>query len=406
MRIKECPEDFVVYEVADIHPEGRGEFTLYRLCKKGLTTWDVLGEIARRLRLRQDLLGYGGLKDRHALSHQFITIPQGPRRDLKGKGWSLEYLGQVSTPMSKRRLRGNLFQITVREVRVSPEALQKEVEAVRRYGVPNYFDEQRFGSVRHARSFAAREAVLGHWERALYLLLVESSQYEYRRTEDFRRCLAEHWPKVAPCLSLAPSPWEKRLLEFLATHRPSRRTFKRAFKFVDREYLLLLAHTYQAYLWNELLKLYLAKEGLVHFSLPYLLGELFFYEELSEEALSRMQTLKLPLPSPRLRPPPDLEGLYQRILEQEGIKDLSYLKIGVKGWIFKTYPREAVIFPQDLSWKMAPDERYPGTRKVLFRFFLPRGAYATLLLKRIFRSSPDCRAVNLLSTSKISCNCP
>ncbi|QJA06230.1 tRNA pseudouridine(13) synthase TruD [Thermosulfurimonas marina] len=385
MRIKEIPEDFVVYEVADMHPEGRGEFALYRLRKKGLTTWDVLGEVARRLRLRQDLLGYGGLKDRHALSHQFVTIPHGPRRDLHGEGWHLEYLGQVTAPMKKSRLKGNFFEITVREVDLSEEDLWREVEAVQTYGVPNYFDEQRFGSVRHGQGFAAREAVLGNFERALYLLLVEGSQYEYRRTEAFRDCLRQNWPRVAPCLSLAPSPWERRLLEFLSSHRPSKRTFKRAFALVDREYLLMLAQAYQAYLWNEVLKALLQREGLVHFRVPYLLGELFFYERLPEEALSRLRVLKLPLPSPKLRVSAELSTLYEEVLRREGIEGLSRLRTLVKGLVFKTYPREALVFPQELSFRLAPDERHPGARKAVFRFFLPRGAYATLVLKRLFR---------------------
>ncbi len=379
MRIKTRPEDFVVYEVADIHPEGEGEYALYRLWKRDLTTWDVLGEIARRLRLRQDLIGYGGLKDRHAVAYQFVTIPRGPRRDLQGRGWRLEYLGQVSSPMNKARLRGNLFEIIVREVDRSEEELAREVEAVTRYGIPNYFDEQRFGAVRHGRGFAAREAVCGNYERALYLLLVEGSQYEYQRTASFRECLRRHWPRVAPCLDLAPSPWERRLLEFLSSHRPSKRTFKRAFALVDSEYLLLLAQAYQAYLWNEILKLYLLRRGLVHFRLPYLLGELYFYRELPPEE-SELFTLKLPLPSPRLRLSERWRDLYQEVLRREGIEDLSRLRTLVRGLVFKTYPREAVVFPREMSF------RFEDPRTVRLRFFLPRGSYATLVLKRLFRA--------------------
>ncbi len=386
MQIKAKPEDFVVYEVADIHPEGRGEYALYRLKKRGLTTWDVLGEIARRLRLRQDAIGYGGLKDRHAVSYQFVTIPRGPKKDLRGQGWHLEYLGQVSFPMSKARLKGNLFEITVRQVELSEEELAREVEAVRQFGVPNYFDEQRFGSVRHRQGFAAREAVLGNFERALYLLLVEGSQYEYRRTERFRECLRRNWPRVGPCLELAPSPWEKRLVEFLASHRPSKRTFKRAFSLVDSEYLLMLAHAYQAYLWNEILKLYLERRGLVHFRLPYLLGEFFFYQELSPEVREELSALRLPLPSPRLKLAPDWRELYEAVLSREGIPGLSRLRTLVKGFIFKTYPREALVFPGDLSYEILKGGEAPS-RDVRLRFFLPKGSYATLVLKRIFRSS-------------------
>ncbi|OAQ21796.1 tRNA pseudouridine(13) synthase TruD [Thermosulfurimonas dismutans] len=385
MHIKEIPEDFIVYEVADIHPEGQGNYALYRLKKRDLTTWDVLGEIARKLRRRQDEIGYGGLKDRHAVSYQFVTIPQGPKKDLHGEGWTLEYLGKVSSPMSKARLQGNLFEITVREVEASEEELSQEVEAVKRFGLPNYFDEQRFGSVRHGQGFAAREAVLGNYERALYLLLVEGSQYEYRRTEKFRECLRRNWPKVESCLELAPSPWERRLLEFLVAHKPSKRTFKRAFALIDAEYLLMLAHAYQAYLWNEILRRYLNRRNLDHFTVPYLLGEFAFYEKLSPEALEELSSLRLPLPSPRLKLTPDVRILYEEVLTREGIPALSKLRTLVKGLVFKTYPREAVIFPEGLTFSLQEDERHPGKKKAVFRYFLPKGSYATLVLKRIFR---------------------
>lgn len=385
MRLKDRPEDFVVYEVADIHPEGQGPYALYRLCKRDLTTWDVLGEIARRLRLRQDQLGYGGLKDRRSLSYQFVTIPQGPKRDLRGSGWQLEYLGQVASPMSKARLKGNLFEITVRDLEVGEEDLEKEVRQVQQYGLPNYFDEQRFGSVRHQKEFVARKVVLGEYEEALYLLLVESSQYESRKTQAFRDCLRRHWPQLKPCQSLAPSPWEKKVVEFLVSHGRSKRTFKRALALVDREYLLMLAHAYQAYLWNEILKEFLIQRGWDHIRIPYLLGELVFYETLPPEGREEFRKLRLPLPAPRLHLSSPWEGLVEEVLAREGLSGLSQLRSAVKGLVFKSYPRETGLFPTQMSWGLAPDERYPGRKKAFFRFFLPKGAYATLVLKRLFR---------------------
>ena len=376
MRIKERPEDFVVYEVADIAPEGKGPFALYRLAKRGATTWDVLGDLARRLRLRMDSIQYGGLKDRHAVSYQFLTIKHGPRKDIEGKNYRLEYLGQTTRPMSKARLQGNRFQILVKDV--PTEHLAEEIEAVKRFGVVNYFDDQRFGSVRHGQGFAVRELILGHYERALYLLLVEGSQYEMKRTQAFRRCLKRHWPDFKKCLDKAPSPWERRLLEFLSTHRPSKRTFKRAFTLVDGEYLLLLCHAYQAYIWNETIKLYLKHQGLELFSVPYLLGELYFYREIPADKWPKLASQKIPLPSPRLKLDPEIKMLMEEVLQKEGIDALEKFRTLVKGAVFKTYPREVVVIPQGLRYEV----KSPG--EVWLEFFLPKGSYATVILKRLF----------------------
>lgn len=376
MRIKTQPEDFVVYEVADIAPEGEGPYALYRLYKRGATTWDVLGDIAKRLRRRYNELGYGGLKDRQAVSYQFVTLKHGPKRDLAGRNYRLEYLGQTSVPMTKSRLRGNRFRILVRDVETA--GLEEEVLSLRSYGVVNYFDEQRFGSVRGSGEFAIRELILGHYEKALYLLLAEGSQYEIKRTQTFRECLRRHWPQVAPCLELAPSPWERRLLQFLTVHRPSKRTFKRAFALVDREYLLLLCHAYQAYIWNETVKKILKDFGLSLLPVTYLLGELLFYRDLPQEALERLKSLKLPLPSPRLHLEPWLTQAMETVLQREGISELAKFRTLAKGATFKTYPREVIVFPEDLRYEVK------GPREVLLEFFLPKGSYATIILKRLF----------------------
>ncbi len=376
MKIKVQPEDFVVYEVADITPQKEGEFALYRLFKRGATTWDVIGALAKRLRLRAQDIQYGGLKDRHALSYQYVTIRKGPKKDLVGKNFRLEYLGQSPFPMSKARLKGNFFRIRVREV--DPRVLEQEAPLVARFGVANYFDEQRFGSARHGLGFAARELILGHYERALYLLLVEGSQYEMKRTQAFRDCLRRNWPEVKPCLSLAPSPWERRLLEFLATHRLSKRTFKRAIGLVDREYLLMLCHAYQAFVWNEMVKLYLQKQGLRLYPVPYVLGEHLFYRTVPEERWPALKEQKIPLPSPRLKLAPEIKALMEEVLKEEGIPSLEKFRTLVKGATFKTYPREVVVIPERLRYEVK------GAREVEVEFFLPKGSYATVVLKRLF----------------------
>ncbi len=377
MEIKRRPEDFVVYEVADVAPEGRGPFALYRLFKRGSTTWDVLGDIARRLRKRYEEIGYGGLKDRQALSYQFITIKYGPKKDLEGRNYRLEYLGQTSFPMSKARLKGNNFCIRVYEVAV--DNLTAEIDLIRRFGVVNYFDEQRFGSIRQTKTFALKELILGHYEKALYLLLVGASQYEGRKTRSFRDCLRRHWPDVRPCVDMAPSRWEKGLLSFLSSHKPSKRTFKRAFALVDQEYLFLLGNAYQAYIWNETVKELLASlEDTRLFAAPYLLGELLFYKVLSEPNLKYLQDLKLPLPSPRLKISSPLRDFMETVLQREGISSLEGFRTLAKGAVFKTYPREIIVFPKDFSYEIR------GQKEVLLKFFLPKGSYATVVLKRLF----------------------
>jgi len=56
---------------------------------------------------------------------------------------------------------------------------------------------------------------------------------------------------------------------------------------------------------------------------------------------------------------------------------------------FSRGERPALCLPADLKWESAADENQAGRRKLLLSFDLPRGCYATLLVKRTqSRSSP------------------
>ena len=382
VKIKEKPEDFVVSEVADIYPEGKGEYALYLLKKRELSTWDVLGRIAKRLRISMDSIGFGGLKDKKAVANQFITIKSGPKRDFSTKDYELIYLGQTSRPMSKELLLGNKFEVVVRDFSFEEETFTREVELVKSYGIANYFDEQRFGSVKSSKEFAVKEIIKGNYEKALYLMLAEGSPVDIEKTRRFRNCLKRNWGHFERCLELAEINWEKKLLEFLATHKPSKRTFKRALGMVVKEYLFFLGNAYQSFLWNEILKRVLKALSISVFEVPYLMGSFYFYKEVKEESWEVLKSLKLPLPSPKLQFREKIKGLelakiYEEVCQEEGISGIKAFRTFVKGLVFKTYPRPAVVFPRDLEWEKV------GESAVKLKFFLEKGSYATLVIKRL-----------------------
>src|SRR5207248_10160095 len=89
------PEDFQVEELTDVVPTGDGAFALYRMEKRSWATPDALAAVRRRWKIQPNRLSYGGLKDRHALTVQYLTIFRGPSRKLTHHDVHLEYLGQV-----------------------------------------------------------------------------------------------------------------------------------------------------------------------------------------------------------------------------------------------------------------------------------------------------------------------
>lgn len=381
-KFKVHPEDFIVSEVISLYPSQKGEYSLYLLKKKNLTTWDALGKISKTFKLPLKYFGYGGLKDKKAISTQYITIKGGPKQDLEGSNFTLTYLGKVKESLSKKHLLGNNFEIIVREADISEDKIFQEVELIKKFGIPNYFDEQRFSSVSTSGKFAAKEIILGNYEEALYLILAESSPDEIMYSKKLRDCLKENWRKWENCLTYARLRWERELLKFLSGHKPSRRTFKRALNLVDKEYLFYLGNVYQSFIWNEVLKEILKYLKIVEFSIPFFLGEFYFYRSLSEENYKLLKNLKIPYPSPKLNLENSkelpLKTLYYEVLKGEGLQDLRELRSFIKGLIFKTYPRPVMAFPQNLTCDRISENTYR------LKFFLEKGSYATLVIKRIF----------------------
>src|SRR5262249_24392913 len=107
MKLKERPEDFQVEELTNVAPEQGGDFSFYRLEKEGWTTLDALQAIGRRWYIEGRRLSYGGLKDRHGKTNQYLTIYKGPERDLEHHTVSLTYLGHVAEPYRSQAIRAN-----------------------------------------------------------------------------------------------------------------------------------------------------------------------------------------------------------------------------------------------------------------------------------------------------------
>src|SRR5262249_46913273 len=179
MKLKQQPEDFEVEELTDVVPTGEGPFALYRLEKRSWSTLDALQAIRRRWKIEPRRLAYAGLKDRHAHTVQYLTILHGPRRDMEHHQVSLHYLGQVTAPYTSKQIRANHFRITLRGVRSEDlPAANQALDEMRAHGVPNYFDDQRFGSVAGEGRFVARSLVLGRYEEALRLALAEPYAFD------------------------------------------------------------------------------------------------------------------------------------------------------------------------------------------------------------------------------------
>lgn len=237
MKIKCRPEDFRVEELPNFEPGSRGRFVLYRLSKRSIGTPEAIESIRHRWDLHPDDVRHGGLKDRHALTVQYLTIFNGPDRSLHQENLDLEPVGRVDQPYGPAFFRGNRFTIVLRELSESEAELAlKAAGEIPRDGIPNYFDDQRFGSVGPSGDMIGRAWIAGDHERAVWLALAEPNDSDRPDDAHQKAILRELWGRwteakaaldrshtrsIVTYLDDHTTDFRVRLRDFVATFAPS-----------------------------------------------------------------------------------------------------------------------------------------------------------------------------------------
>ncbi len=380
MKIKVRPEDFYVEEKVNFSLKDKGKFALYRLEKKYWNTLDLLRYLQRRYKFRR--FQRLGLKDRYSHSVQYLANPWVKKSPILEKNFSLQFLGFIDERLKSQDLLGNEFKITLRDLkREEGERILAGLALVKEYGFPNFYDEQRLGSARHREGFFAKSLILGEYESALKLYLATPSPYDEGRVRRFKVFMRENWKDWEKGKGFAPKEY-KPVLDYLSEKKND---FKGAIKKIERDLLELFVNAYQGYIWNETLNQILKKMDLELFPFRYWFGELYFYKTLLLEKRDYLERLQIPSLSPKSEFSEGLKEVLLKVLEREGLGlEKLKLKLATKGLFFKPYLRKAIVIPKRLeASQLEKDEIYEGKFKLVLSFFLPSGAYATILIKRL-----------------------
>lgn len=146
--LRAVPEDFRVEEVPAYPLSGEGEHLFLHLEKRGHTTAHVLRELCAQVGVRDRDVGVAGLKDRHAVTTQWISVPA--RYEARLSHFTLEGVRVLETrrhgnKLGLGHLRGNRFVVRVRDAAGTADQAALTLALLTRHGVPNYFGPQRFG---------------------------------------------------------------------------------------------------------------------------------------------------------------------------------------------------------------------------------------------------------------------
>ncbi len=394
MKIKHRFSDFRVTEV--LRPglvQKKGPFSVYRVTKRKLSTPEAVSELAHLCDVEPSQVSVAGLKDRQGITIQHMTVPG--RRPLKTKRPDLriEHIGFAEAELSSADSEGNSFEITVRAVENHELAIfKKNIAPVREFGVPNYFDEQRFGNLRHGQGWIARDLMMGDHEGGLKNLLTAPSPFDDERNKAFKSALHRNWGDWRSCRDIAGKfGAHHSIFEHLGGEP---KDFGGAFYRVATRLRLIHLYAFQSHIWNRTVaeRIRECVESDSRVRVPSVEGPLVFFDG---EPPLKLVDGGLPLPGEKLE---GVEGeetraLFARVLEAEGLSVDTFRIDGVPGFQLKPEERALIVLPKHLRVRPAvPDADHPGLSAVVLRFELPRGSYATLVVKRLFARSRDARS--------------
>jgi len=379
-KLRSREEDFVVEELLSLPRAEDGRFSLYRMTKRKLTTLDALKILARKKRIPLSEISYAGLKDKHGIAVQHITAPREYDLSIEEKNFRVEFLYHTDERLRLGMHLGNRFTITLRKVRRDAyRRLLYNIPRFRGAEIPNYYDSQRFGSLRGAKRFLAEEVLGENYEEALRLHLTSAYRKQKSYIKRIKRFLAEHWGDWRTCREFLER--ERRYENFLeiVAFLEREEDFKAALRLIPEELRRLYAASYQSFLWNEALKRMLlsalGRDALEE--VEYLAGVLYFPKLRHVHALrDALPGEKLEMPSPESR-----ERIYAELLGERGFELRDLRRLERLGMPLARNERSLLFSAEDLRLlDRGTDSGYPW---LTLGFSLPPGSYATIVLKAL-----------------------
>jgi len=167
--IRTTPADFDVTEELGFEFDGNGEHDYLYIQKTGANTDWVGRQLAQFAEVPAKDVGYAGLKDRHAITRQWFSVPRWNApvwENLDCEGVSVLDSKRHSKKLRRGAHKANRFRIVMRGELPDGPALEQRLKGIRDSGVPNYFGPQRFGrngsNLELANSWAAGKRLPRH----------------------------------------------------------------------------------------------------------------------------------------------------------------------------------------------------------------------------------------------------
>lgn len=389
-RIKSDFEDFQVTEVPLYHPVDHGEHTYFEIEKVDLSTFEAIQRICVALDISRRELGYAGLKDRKGITRQVLSVRLVSPDRVRAMNVSQVKVLWARLHTNKLRighLRGNRFKIRVRGVRRNSRSqIEKIVARVLRWGLPNYFGPQRFG--RRGDAFhVGRALLLRNHDEVVRRILGYPSGLERNPNVVLARTRFMDGDLDA-ALTYFPKSYreERRLLHYL---RQSKGNHRGAVRRIKAEIKRIYYSAFQSYLFNRILDRRMELTGgrlgtLYHGDLAVLHRNNAVFRVLDPSVeMPRAAAFEIsptgPLFGKMMSWPGGIEETLERdAIERFAVQPTTFHRL-MPALHMKGARRPFRVQVLELRWELDHSD-------LVLEFFLPKGAYATTLLREITKT--------------------
>lgn len=384
--IKQGSEGFKVSELVDESLTGsispvfdyRHRYPVYVLEKRGIDSNHALFEIERECRIRLRVMG---IKDAKAVTTQYAgseRVMRNPPAELKSTHTRLILKGFVKKPLGKEFLVGNSFEITIHSPR--SQDLSEFVPQIANIG--NFYGLQRFGSERLVTHLVGREMVKRDFGRAVDLLLSYTTEYDTPMSKEIRSQSSDpsNYRQVLKTLPRGMDI-ERQVISALVAGKDTVSAL-RAIPITIRR---LFVQAYQAYIFNRCLSSAIAngedllqpKDGDLCFEMegPATFGRIIKYNPSSKGKFVpaiRMAGYTFQPGKGRF------EVITKEFMREENVTARDFHIKEMQELSHQGGFRQAPLWCMDFSYSKSP---------MIVSFKLPKGSYATTLLREIIKPS-------------------
>ncbi len=323
-------------------------------------------------------LVFPALKDASAEAIQYASVRKRGPEQIKERGFIAQRVKWGSRSLQPKDVLGNRFVVVVRDlaeadVPVLTEALHKlETE-----GLPNYFDEQRFGSLSE-KGFIGKAILLRDAEQVVRFYLEEEMRGDPADVREFKALVKSHWGQWGFLLHQAPRPSNFRsVITYLKDHPHD---YGKAVNLIQDRLLSIYLSAYQSWVWNHITARYL--ESLSPTSLAVEIVDVPFLLPDAGAVPDAAKALEVDLPRLTARYEGAVGEAAQAVFDMEGLT-LHDFKARILRRVYLARGERAIWFKPAAVEVSTPyhDDYTPGRQAVTVKFTLQSGCYATLVMK-------------------------